>query len=132
MKARRGSGMNFAALVLVNLLWATQYPAYKIAGDSMEPAALNFWMLVLALLLLIPLRFREKRGREAPNDGMKWRTLFEYLLLGVLGIVPPSVMLAWGISHSSASNAAILSLTIPILMISLAVVMLGERLTLIR
>ena len=50
----------------------------------------------------------------------------------LLGIVPPSVMLSWGITHSSASNAAILSLTIPVLMTGLGVLMLGEKLTLIR
>src|SRR4051794_11196088 len=132
MKARRGSGMNFAVLILVNLLWATQYPAYKIAGDSMAPAALNFWMLVLALLLLIPLRVREKRARKNEVVRIGWKALYEFLLLGILGIVPPSVMLAWGISHSSASNAALLSLTIPILMTVLGVVMLGESFTVLR
>jgi drug/metabolite transporter (DMT)-like permease len=132
MAAQRGSGINFAALILVNLLWATQYPAYKIAGDSMEPAALNFWMLILALILLLPLHIRQRRSRKDHHPKLGWRTLYEYLLLGILGIVPPSVMLAWGISHSSASNAALLSLTIPILMTLLGVVMLKERLTLLR
>jgi drug/metabolite transporter (DMT)-like permease len=41
-------------------------------------------------------------------------------------------MLSWGISHSSASNAAILSLTIPVLMTGLGVVMLKERFTVVR
>jgi drug/metabolite transporter (DMT)-like permease len=132
MAAQRSSTINLAALVVVNLLWAAQYPAYKIAGDSMEPAALNFWMLVLALVLLLPLRLREKWVRKGADLKIGWRTLYEYLLLGVLGIVPPSVMLSWGISHSSASNAALLSLTIPILMTVLGVAMLGERLTLLR
>jgi drug/metabolite transporter (DMT)-like permease len=50
----------------------------------------------------------------------------------VLGIIPPSVLLSWGIAHSSAANAAILSLTIPVLMTVLGVVMLGERLTAVR
>jgi len=128
----RGSGINFAALIIVNLLWATQYPAYKIAGDRMEPAALNFWMLVLALLSLFPLRLREKRKLPDCSRGSTWGTIYEYLVLGILGIVPPSVMLSWGISHSSASNAAILSLTIPVLMTGLGVVMLGEKFTLLR
>jgi drug/metabolite transporter (DMT)-like permease len=58
--------------------------------------------------------------------------VIEYVALGVLGIIPPSVLLAWGIAHSSAANAAILSLTIPVLMTLLGVLMLGERLTRIR
>src|SRR2546425_7130316 len=133
MKAQGwGAWINFAALILVNLLWAAQYPAYKIAGDKMEVAALNFWMLLFAAFLLVPLLLREKLKRKDAQKALQWRTLYEFLLLGVLGIIPPSVMLSWGIRHSSASNAAILSLTIPILMTSLGFLMLGEKLTLIR
>lgn len=124
--------INFAALILVNLLWAAQYPAYKIAGDSMGSAALNFWTLAFAAILLVPLWLREKQKRKDAPKAFEWKTLREYLLLGVLGIIPPSVMLSWGIAHSSASNAAILSLTIPVLMTGLGFLMLGEKLTLIR
>jgi drug/metabolite transporter (DMT)-like permease len=132
MSAQRGGWINFAALILVNLLWAAQYPAYKIAGDNMEPAALNFWTLLFASALLLPLWLREKSKPKAETKPFQWKTLREYCVLGVLGIVPPSVMLSWGIAHSSASNAAILSLTIPVLMTGLGVVMLGEKLTWIR
>lgn len=132
MAAQRRSAINFAALIAVNLLWAAQYPAYKIAGESLEPAAVNFWTLIAALVLLLPLQISQIRSRKHAPSSFRWRTLYEYLLLGILGIVPPSVMLAWGISHSSASNAALLSLTIPILMTLLGVIMLKERLTLLR
>jgi drug/metabolite transporter (DMT)-like permease len=124
--------VNFAVLILVNLLWAAQYPAYKIAGDHMEAGTLNFWMLLVAILLLLPLWLRERRKSPKAPKPLRWKTVGEFLLLGILGIVPPSVFLAWGIAHSSASNAAILSLTIPMLMTGLAVVMLGEKLTTIR
>ena len=132
MTMRRGSWTNLAVLILVNLLWAAQYPAYKIAGDRMEAAALNFWMLIFAAALLVPLWLRKRRRRKNESAGLRRKRVYEFLLLGVLGIVPPSVMLSWGISHSSASNAAILSLTIPILMTGLGVLMLHEKLTLIR
>jgi drug/metabolite transporter (DMT)-like permease len=132
MKAQGGSWINFVALILVNLLWAAQYPAYKIAGNNMEAAALNFWTLMFASALLVPLWLREKQKRKEVRQNVLSRSLREYLLLGVLGIVPPSVMLSWGIAHSSAANAAILSLTIPVLMTGLGVLMLGEKLTFIR
>lgn len=132
MSLRSGAWVNLAALVLVNVLWAAQYPAYKIAGDNMEPAALNFWTLLFATVFLLPLWLRERARRKATQEAFRWNTVGEYLLLGVLGIVPPSVMLSWGIAHSSASNAAILSLTIPVLMTGLGVLMLGEKLTVIR
>jgi len=132
MKMQKGAWINFGALILVNLLWAAQYPAYKIAGDSMESATLNFWTLLSASVFLLPLWLREKQKRKDAQKGFEWKTLREYLVLGVLGIVPPSVMLSWGISRSSASNAAILSLTIPVLMTGLGVLMLKEKLSLIR
>jgi drug/metabolite transporter (DMT)-like permease len=132
MKMRDGTWINFVALILVNLFWAAQYPAYKIAGDGMESATLNFWTLLFAAVLLLPLWLLEKHKRKDVRKAFKWKTLREYLLLGVLGIVPPSVMLSWGIAHSLASNAAILSLTIPVLMTGLGVLMLREKLTLIR
>ena len=123
---------NFAALILVNLMWAAQYPAYKIAGDTMGAAALNFWTLIFASVLLVPLWLRERQKKKSERKTFEWKTLREYLVLGLLGIIPPSVMLSWGIAHSSASNAAILSLTIPVLMTALGFLMLGEKLTLIR
>ncbi len=123
--------VNFGCLLLVNLLWAAQYPAYKIASDGMEPGALNFWTLLLSTLLLLPLLLRS-RAKNPASALPRGKRLWNFAVLGVLGIVPPSVLLAWGISHSSASNAAILSLTIPLLMTALGIVMLGEKLTLVR
>jgi drug/metabolite transporter (DMT)-like permease len=124
--------INFATLILVNLMWAAQYPAYKVAGDSMGAAALNFWMLMFASVLLVPLWLRERRKGKRDPKPFEWKTLWEYLILGLVGIIPPSVMLSWGIAHSSASNAAILSLTIPVLMTALGFLMLKEKLTSIR
>jgi drug/metabolite transporter (DMT)-like permease len=118
---------NFLALVLVNLLWAVQYPAYKIAGSRMEAAALNFWTLLFACVLLVPIWLCQTNYVRFTK-----RDLPRFIVLAVLGMIPPSVMLAWGITRSSASNAAILSLTIPVLMTVLGVLMLQERLTLVR
>src|ERR1700679_1887114 len=100
----RAGWLNLTVLIVVNLLWAAQYPAYKIASDHMGVASLNFWMLIFALLLLTPLRLREMQKQTTRQSDSRWKSVREFLILGLLGIVPPSVMLAWGISHSSASN----------------------------
>ena len=121
------------ALILVNFLWAAQYPAYKIASERMSPAVLGFWTLLFATLLLLPFLWRELR--QLPSRSRSFRpskTILQFVLLAVCGILPPSVMMPWGIARSTASNAAILSLTIPVLMTGLAVVMLSERLTFLR
>ena len=54
----------------MNFLWAAQYPAYKIAGNSMESATLNFWTLLLAAFLLVPLWLREKRKRKDARNSL--------------------------------------------------------------
>ncbi len=121
------------SLVLVNFLWAAQYPAYKIASESMSPVVMGFWTLLLATLLLVPFLWRESRLASTGVRGITSRkAILQYAVLAIGGILPPSVMMPWGIARSTASNAAILSLTIPVLMTGLAVAMLGERLTRLR
>lgn len=123
---------NSLCLIVVNLLWAAQYPAYKVAGDSMAPATLNFWTFVFATVFLLPFLWRTQRSRPASESRFNRKTIYDFTLMGLLGIVPPSVMLAWGVAHSSASNGAILSLTIPLLMTLMGAIMLGERITRLR
>lgn len=123
--------LNLFLLSLVNFLWAAQYPAYKIASDHMDVVNLNFWTFVCSIALLAPLLLREQR-RQSEQNRIEKKALAEFLLLGLLGIIPPSVFMAWGIAHSTASNGALISLTIPVLMVTMAVIMLGEHMTVLR
>jgi len=129
----RAHHLDLGALVLVNFLWAAQYPAYKVASEQMSPSALGFWTFVLATMLLLPFLWLERRRRvNRRGRASLGKFVAQYAVLGLVGLVPPSVMLAWGIARSTASNGAILSLTIPVLMMVLGVLMLGERLTVLR
>jgi len=132
MKFVRARFVNLAALALVNLMWAGQYAAYKIASDHMDVAALSFWTFLIAAALLAPFWLHQRgRGARVEHPG-RGRTVVQFTLLALLGLLPPSIMLAWGIAHSSASNAAILSLTIPVLMVVMGWLLLKERLTPLR
>jgi len=124
--------LNLLFLVLANLMWAAQYPAYKIASDHVGVASLNFWTLLLSLIIITPFLILQKHRRGASVRRITGRDVCDFLLMGIVGIIPPSVFLAWGIAHSSSANAAILSLTIPVLLTVMAVWLVGERLTLIR
>lgn len=124
--------VNVSVLVLVNLMWAAQYPAYKIAAQYMSPAALNFWSLLVAAAILAPCQRLARRWEPVSGPGLDARAIVDFVLLGAFGILPPSVLLSWGIAHSTAANAAIIQLTIPVLMALLAVWILGERLSMMR
>jgi drug/metabolite transporter (DMT)-like permease len=124
----RGSKVrSWTLLVIVNLGWAAQYPAYRVAADSVGVASLNFWTFAIAALFLLPSLANRRRIKSAPNKAFGIGDVGSFTLLAALGLIPPSVIIAWGIEHSSASNASILSLTIPVLMTLMGIFMLGER-----
>jgi drug/metabolite transporter (DMT)-like permease len=60
------------------------------------------------------------------------KSVVDFVLLGLLGIVPSSLWLAWGIARSTSANASILSLTIPVMMVLMGMLFLGERFTIPR
>ena len=127
---RRAPIRCFLVLVLVNLMWAFQFSGAKIATERLGPIAVALIPLALSTLLFAPL-LRVSRGKKArPRwTPVVWRDL---LLASTLGIIPAQLGLTWGVEHSLASNASVLTLTIPVLTAMMAVLLLGERMTLLR
>ncbi len=116
-------------LVLVNAMWAAQYPAYKTATSVAGPVALSLWTFLIAALVLTPFYLWERRQSAQRAPRFEWRG---FLLLAALGLIPGSAVLAWGTELSTASNAALLYLTLPVITAVMAVTFLGERMTLVR
>jgi drug/metabolite transporter (DMT)-like permease len=120
----------FLVLVLVNLMWAFQFSGAKIATERLGPIAVALIPLALSTMLFAPLlrisRGKKPRSRWTP---VVWRDL---ALASTLGIIPAQLGLTWGVEHSLASNASVLTLTIPVLTAMMAVVLLGERMTAVR
>ena len=127
---------NFALLVIVNAMWAAQYAAYKTASVQMGPVTVSTWTFFLAAIILLPFLLKERLGRAAGNAGGRrpWnkRDWIGFMVIGIFGLVPASAFLAWGTERSTASNAALIYLTVPILTAVLASIILGERMTSIR
>jgi len=122
-------------LVLVNAMWAAQYPAYKAATAQIGPVTLSVWTFLISSLVLAPFLVWERRGAVKAQSGGSlsigavWSNFF---LLAVLGLVPASVVLAWGTALSTASNAALLYLTVPVLTAVLAIGIVGEKMRPVR
>lgn len=129
MGAKSASWIHLSLLVVVNLFWAAQYPAYKVASDHMGVATLNLWTFVFATLCLLPFLAWQRKRRPAEHSKRLKHDFWRFLLLSAGGILPPSVLLAWGIARSTAANGSILSMTIPVLMTLMGVIMLKEKLT---
>lgn len=102
----------------------------------MSVSSLSMYTFLFAILTLLPFFLRERRAARCVSQGNTLRQrrldIRPWLLLGIVGLLPPSILMSWGIEHSSGSNAAILTLSIPILMLVTAVPLLGERFTFTR
>src|ERR1700694_4410310 len=123
----------FVILVLVNFMWAFQFSGAKIATERLGPITVTFIPLTLSTLILLPSAFRPgKRRKSSRVRGEGWSTIVSFLLMGTVGTVASQLGLTWGVQRSLASNAAVLTLTIPVLTAILASILLGERMTPLR
>jgi drug/metabolite transporter (DMT)-like permease len=112
-------------------MWATQAPVIKLIGDRLGPVAIAFLPMILSTLLFLPALWIENRrlGR-----GLRWdrADTKHFVIAGSLGFFLLQFTYTLGAQRTLAANAAILTLTIPVLVAVAASVMLHERLTPVR
>jgi drug/metabolite transporter (DMT)-like permease len=119
-------------LLLCNLMFGAQYPAMKMAVIDFGPPLLSLMTLLLGALCLVPfylLETKSNTGQERIYNLLRGKNLFPFLMVTVAGLLPGSVVLAWGIERSLASNAALLTLMIPIFTALLAAMVRKERMS---
>jgi drug/metabolite transporter (DMT)-like permease len=122
---------DWAVLVLCNLIWASQFVLAKLVQQRMGPVFATFVPMTLATLLLVPVLRRERRARGAASPPPAGDVL-RFVVIGVLGQVAAQLLVTWGVGIAPASNAALLSLTLPVVTAILAFLVLGERMTPVR
>ena len=120
----------FVVLTLVNLMWAFQFSGAKIATEQLGPVAVALIPVALSTLLFAPLVRLSRRGK--PHARFTPAVLRDLVLAATLGVIPAQLGLTWGVEHSLASNASVLTLTIPVLTAIMAVILLGEKMTAVR
>jgi len=123
--------VDWGLLVACNLMWASQFVLAKLVQERMGPIFATFLPMALATLCLIPLVHREQRRRGA-GGGIGSADVVRFALIGVFGQVVAQLGITWGVRLAPASNAALLSLTLPIATALMAYLLLGERMTLVR
>ncbi|MCC7499132.1 MAG: DMT family transporter [Bryobacterales bacterium] len=120
-------------LVLVNLMWAAQFSAAKIATDHLGPITVTVVTLAMSVALMTPvLALKRTYSPAGLGRGGFRRNVARFFLLSAAGIVISQLFLTWGIARSLASNAAVITLATPVNTAVLAFFLLGERMTRLR
>jgi len=120
-----GRGASWLALCACNLMWALQFTCIKLVQDQVGAFTTVFLPMLLATLCMLPFVLQTVRA----NKNRRWADLKVFAMLALLGQFPAQVLMTFGTQQSTASNAAILNLTLPIVATMLAVVFLGEKMT---
>jgi len=115
-------------LFLCNLMWALQFTCIKLVQDQVGPLFTVWGPMTLATIMLYPLIRMETNTRKT-TAARGPRDILLFLLLAVLAVFPAQVLVTFGTRMSTASNAAIIMLAVPVCTAFFAWLFLSERMT---
>jgi drug/metabolite transporter (DMT)-like permease len=119
--------MSWTLLVACNTMWALQFTCIKLTQEQVGPYFTVWGPMLLATFLLVPFVWKDlKNGKKFLKD------IPQFIPLALLGVFPAQVLMTWGTQYSSASNAAILTLALPVITALFAFLMLKEKMNKIR
>jgi len=124
----RKSYLSWGALFACNLMWSLQFTCIKLVQGQVGAFSTVFIPMLLATLFMIPFVYKDARA----NKKRKFSDLKVFLMLALLGQFPAQVLMTIGTQQSTASNGAIISLTLPVVSALLAVVLLKEKMNSLR
>lgn len=108
-------------------MWALQFTCIKLTQDQVGPYFTVYGPMLLATILLIPFVWKDfKKGKKVFKD------FLVFVPLALLGVFPAQVFMTWGTQYSLASNAAILTLALPVITAVFAFFILKEKMNKIR
>lgn len=118
-------------VVVVNFMWATQVPVIRLMGDRIGSMAIAFVPMLVSTILFMPFLWAENRKRKM-SERRTWKDLRYFIVPGLIGIFLMQYLYTVGSSLTLASNAGIITLTIPVLVAIFASVLLKEKLNVVR
>jgi len=108
-------------------MWSLQFTCIKLTQDQVGPYFTVWAPMLLATIFLSPFALRDFK-----NGGKKFRDVLIFGQLALLGVFPAQVLMTWGTQYSLASNAAILTLCLPVITAVFAFIMLKEKMNTVR
>jgi drug/metabolite transporter (DMT)-like permease len=119
--------ISWSLLFACNLMWSLQFTCIKLTQDQVGPYFTVWAPMLLATILLAPFAVRDFN-----KGGKKLKDIFIFVQLALLGVFPAQVLMTWGTQYSLASNAAILTLCLPVITAIFAFLLLKEKMNKIR
>jgi drug/metabolite transporter (DMT)-like permease len=119
---------SWGALFACNLMWSLQFTCIKLVQGQVGAFSTVFIPMLLATLFMIPFVYKDVKK----NKARKLSDLKIFVVLALLGQFPAQVLMTIGTQKSTASNAAIINLTLPVVSALLAVALLKEKMNSLR
>src|SRR6476660_1663916 len=119
--------VSWTLLFVCNTMWALQFTCIKLTQDQVGPYFTVWGPMLLATILLAPFALRDFR-----KSGKQMKDILVFIQLALLGAFPAQVLMTWGTQYSLASNAAILTLSLPVITALFAFLMLKEKMNKVR
>lgn len=118
-------------VIVVNFMWATQVPVIRLMGDTIGPMNIAFVPMLVSTLMFLPFLWAENRKRKK-SERRTWRDLRYFTIPGLIGVFLMQYLYTVGSTMTLASNAGIITLTIPVLVAVFASLLLKEKLNIVR
>lgn len=118
-------------IILINFMWASQVSVIKLMGDTLGPITIAFVPLIISTLMFLPFLWFENSKRKVAEK-RTFKDLKYFLLPGLIGIFLMQYLYTLGSTLTLASNAGIITLTIPVLVTVFASLLLKEKLNIVR
>jgi drug/metabolite transporter (DMT)-like permease len=119
--------ISWILLFACNMMWSLQFTCIKLTQSQVGPYFTVWAPMLLAALLLSVFALRDFR-----KGGKKFSDVLIFVQLAMLGAFPAQVLMTWGTQYSLASNAAIITLSLPVITGLFAFIILRERMNWIR
>ena len=128
--------VSWTLLFSCNLMWALQFTCIKLVQDQAGPLFTVWFPTTLSLVVLYPFVYMERKQNKGVGPqvvGKKRPNLFVvYAVLCIFGVIPGQLFMTWGTRLSLATNAAVLTLALPVTTAIFAVFFLKEKMTGLR
>ena len=115
----------YLLLVLPPLFWAGNTVLARGIAELIPPVSMSFWRWAIALLILLPLTWRQTL-QDWSQIKASWKIIF---LLGLFGIASFNTLLYTAAHSTTALNIALTQSVMPVVIVVISFILFRERIS---